>query len=58
LLSTVEQFARGLTSREVTILRLGLEASHLEESVVLGDFQRAAAHVQKVSDLLAELGVQ
>ena len=52
----VQRFAQSLTPRELVILRLGLEASHLEESVVQGDWARAQAHVEKAAKLLDQLG--
>jgi len=56
LLSNIERFTRDLTPREMTILRLGLEASHLEESTAQGDWTRARAHAEKITQLLDRLG--
>ena len=53
VLADVRRFAESLTPREVAILRIGLEASHLEESVVVGDWARADAHAEKLTKLLA-----
>jgi len=55
LLSDIERFAGNLTPREMTILRLGLEASHLEESTAQGDWTRAKAHAEKITQLLDQL---
>jgi len=56
VLDFTEQFSRSLTAREETILRLGLEASHLEESVVYGDWTRARAHAEAIVKLYEQLG--
>lgn len=51
----IRSFTRTLTPREEAILKLGLAASHLEESVAHGDWKRAEAHADKVSDLFERL---
>lgn len=43
------------TQREVLMLKIGMRASHIEEAVAVGDTQRAAAHLQAMKGLLAEL---
>lgn len=53
----IEQFARTLTAREETILRLGLEASHMEESVAHGDWARAESHAEAIVGLYRRLGL-
>jgi hypothetical protein len=57
-LDIVEEFTRSLTPREAMILRLGLAASHMEESVAHGDWTRAEAHAESISRLLDQLGGQ
>lgn len=57
VIGLVEQFARTLTAREETILRLGLEASHMEESVAHGDWVRAEAHAEAIAELYRRLGL-
>jgi len=52
VMGEIENFTRSLSPHEQTILRLGLEASHLEESVVHGDWKRAEAHAESVANLL------
>lgn len=52
LLDEVKRFARSLSPKELDILKLGLEASHMEESVVLGDWKRAEAHADKIIRIL------
>jgi hypothetical protein len=56
-LGTLKAFAEALTPRETTILALGLAASHLEESIVHGDWKRAEAHADNLVKLLGQLGV-
>lgn len=55
VLNSVKRFSRSLTPRELTILRLGLTASHLEESVAQGDWKRADAHADRVAQLVRQL---
>jgi len=55
-LGIVEAFTRNLTPREAMILRLGLAASHMEESVARGDWTRAEAHAENISKLFDQLG--
>jgi molecular chaperone DnaK (HSP70) len=54
----IERFTRSLTEREQTILRIGLEASHLEESVAHGDWTRAKAHAEVVAKLFSQTGIR
>jgi hypothetical protein len=54
-LGTLKVFAESLTPRETTILALGLAASHLEESIVHGDWKRAEAHADNLAKLLDQL---
>ena len=56
VMGEVQRLTHGLTPREVTILRLGLEASHLEESVAHADWSRAEAHTESLVKLLDQLG--
>ena len=55
VLREVQQFTRDLTAREEAILRLGLEASHMEESVVRGEWTRAEAHAESIVKLFDQL---
>jgi hypothetical protein len=55
VLSEVKSFARSLTPREEAILKIGLEASHMEESVAHGDWTRAESHGESVVKLLEGL---
>jgi hypothetical protein len=55
VLEKVESFSHGLTHRELAILRLGLMASHMEESIAQGDWKRADAHADNVAQLLRQL---
>lgn len=55
VLDIVAETTRNLTPREATILRLGLAASHMEESVVHGDWARAEAHAENVAKLFDQL---
>jgi len=57
-LGTLKVFAESLTPRERTILALGLAASHLEESIVHGDWKRAEAHADNLVKLLDQLGMR
>lgn len=54
-LRAVEAFTRTLSPREKTILKIGLAASHLEESVAHGDWTRAQAHAESVEKLFEEI---
>jgi hypothetical protein len=55
VLSAVARFSKSLTPREMTVLRLGLAASHLEESIVQGDWKRADAHADNIAKLMRQL---
>lgn len=55
VLYKIKSFARTLTPREEAILKLGLAASHLEESVAHGDWKRAEAHTDNFSELFDRL---
>lgn len=55
VLRAVERFSKSLTPRELKILRLGLTASHLEESIAQGDWKRADAHADNVTQLVRQL---
>jgi hypothetical protein len=55
VLRAVERFSKSLTPRELVILRLGLTASHLEESIAHGDWKRADAHADSAAQLVRQL---
>lgn len=55
VIRAVERLSRSLTPRELKILRLGLAASHLEESIAQGDWKRADAHADNVAQLVRQL---
>jgi len=56
LVEAMERFRKEIrTEREVLFLQIGLRASHIEESLMLGDSERANAHFRAMIDLLARL---
>jgi hypothetical protein len=55
LIDETKAFSKMLTPREVVVLRLGLAASHLEESLAQGAWKRAEAHAENVANLLEAL---
>lgn len=54
LLSEVRRFTATLSPRELVVLKIGLEASHLEESIAHGDWTRAEAHAESLSKLISQ----
>jgi len=52
LMGEIQHFTQNLTARELEILKLGLEASHLEESIVHGNWTRAEAHAESCRERL------
>lgn len=54
-LDALKAFAASLSQREEVVLKIGLAASHLEESIAHGDWMRAEAHADNLMKLLARL---
>jgi hypothetical protein len=55
LLSWAKQFSDSLSPRETNILRVGLTASHLEESIAAGEWSRARGHAERLEKLIQAL---
>ena len=43
------------TEREKLFLQIGMSASHIEESMVMGDAARAKAHLLRMTSLMKQL---
>lgn len=48
------RFQKRLTPRELVVLKIGLRASHIEESLMVGDQARAKAHLEALVRMARE----
>ena len=55
VLEAITRFQKNLSPRDITLLQIGMRASHIEEAMAHWELDRAKAHFEKLMEIARQL---